>query len=335
MKKLVNKQTFAAMLGVLWGSCISLGSHGSVDWVSVTLDNDVFLGDDSGYTNGIYLSTFDIGVGVDKIPAADFWVKPLLWSLPKDSAVGAINAYTFGQAMNTPSDLSLEIPGENELPYSAFLFLSNSYVLVGEEYADEVNTIIGLIGPAALGDEVQTFVHQITGSDEPRGWDNQLDNELVFQFSRARIRRAWVSGSGNSDLLLHARGSIGTLESGLSGGVMYRYGRGLPLSYVAPIFNSSRTANPAAIDGGWYAYVGARAAYTFNLVFADGNTFRDSGSIDYDQESIGVTMGFAYSWRNCSLTFAVNNANIIQTGEESEAIENLTEFGTITFAWRR
>ncbi len=36
---------------------------------------------------------------------------------------------------------------------------------------------------------------------------------------------------------------------------------------------------------------------------------------------------------NWSLTFAITDANILNRGDE-EALENLTQFGTLTLAWR-
>lgn len=313
---------------------MSVGVAAEIDWVSLTVDNDVLVGNDSGYTNGIYLSVYDVGFEVEALPESDFWVWPLLWSIPEGRVLGGVNAYTVGQAMNTPSDITVAVPDEDDLPYSALLFLNNSYLVANDRYADKISTTIGIVGPAAFGEETQKFVHELIDSDEPKGWDTQLENELVFQLSRARIVRSWVSGSGNADLLSSADLRLGTIESSVNGGLMLRYGRGLVDSFATPLFNDSRTSNPAAIEGGWYIYAGAEAGYMFNQIFTDGNTFRDSRSIDYDRESIGVTMGIAYSWQNCSLTFAVNDLNIIQSGDESEELEDLTRFGTLTFAWR-
>ena len=311
-----------------------LSTMAEFDWASVTLDNDSFIQTDNGYTNGLYVSLFETGRKTQTTPSPDFWVAPLAWSLPKTEAREAINAYMIGQAMTTPSDITIENPGENEIPYSALLALTNSYVTYNASVADQISTTVGIIGPAAQGEEVQKLIHRLVGSDEPKGWDTQLENELVFQFSRARAWRSWVSDSNDLDMILNSEISLGTIISGIGGGTVLRYGKGLAESYVTTLFNNSRMINPSAINRGWYLYTRIQAGYLFNQIFTDGNTFRDSRSIDYDHEFIELSVGFAYSWDNYSLSFAVTDMNILQSGAEEETLENLTEYGTLTVAWR-
>ncbi|BFM07703.1 lipid A deacylase LpxR family protein [Halioxenophilus aromaticivorans] len=308
--------------------------HAEIDWVSATLDNDLFVGNDSGYSNGLFLSFYDVGSTSEELPSSDFWVSPLMWSMTDKQSSGAVNAYMFGQSMNTPSDISIVNPDQNELPYSALLAFTNSYLKITPNFADRASTTIGVVGPIALGEDAQKLVHKMTGSDEPKGWDTQLENELVFQFSRGRTWRNWESASANFDLLTNVDASIGTISSTLGAGLTLRYGRNLLSSYATTLFNNSRTTNPTAVNGGWYFYLGAQTGYFFNQIFTDGNTFEDSRSIDYDHEYISLSAGFAYSWPNSSITFAVNDSNLLQTGDTEDALEDLTQFGTITFAWR-
>ena len=313
---------------------MATSSHAEIDWMSATLDNDSFVGNDNGYSNGLNISFYDVGSNSTELPSHDFWVWPLMWSIPKDNVLGAVNSYTFGQTMITPSDIEIEDPDEDELPYSALLYLTNNYISITSSYTDSARTIVGVVGPVALGEETQTNVHKIIGSAEPLGWDTQIENEIVFQFSRTRLWRTWVGLSDTADLLTFSGAEIGTIQSAIITGLFVRYGRDLESSYATTIFNTSRISNPTATSKGWYVYSGIQIGYAFNNIFTDGNTFRDSRSIDYDHESLGITMGLAYSWENFSLTFAVSDANIIQSGDQDEALENLTQYGTLTIAWR-
>jgi len=313
---------------------LATAANAEINWISVTLDNDLFVNSDNGYTNGLYVSLYDTGTIPNELPSHDFWVEPLMWSMQKDNIKGVINAYTIGQTMNTPSDINIIDPDEKELPYSALLSLTNSYMAVTPNYADRVSTTIGIVGPAAFGEQAQKFVHSIIGADEPQGWDTQLENELLFQFSRARTWRTWASKSDHYDLLTSADFSLGTIKSSVDTGVTIRYGRDLINSYATTLLNSSRISNPVTVDDGWFVYAGVKAGYVFNQIFTDGNTFHDSRSINYDHEFVGLTAGFAYAWEGFSLTFAVNDANIIQTGRSAKTLKNLTQYGTLTLAWR-
>ncbi|MCW8999039.1 MAG: lipid A deacylase LpxR family protein, partial [Kangiellaceae bacterium] len=256
------------------------------------------------------------------------------WSMSKDQKRSAVNAYMIGQTMITPSDINEAEPGPNEIPYSALLAFTNSYVTFDGFVADQVSTTVGIIGPAALGEEIQKVVHEILGADEPLGWGTQLKNELVFQFSRSRAQRRWVSDSGDFDLIQNTELSLGTISSYVSAGVTMRYGKGLENSYVTTLFSNSRIINPSAINRGWYIYARMQGGYLFNQIFTDGNTFRDSPSIDYEQTFVELSIGVAYSWDNYSFSFAMADANILQTGTEEETLENLTQYGTLSIAWR-
>ena len=55
-------------------------------------------------------------------------------------------------------------------------------------------------------------------------------------------------------------------------------------------------------------------------------------SLDYANEYVGICTGLAYSGEDWPLTFGINDANLIQSGDTEEAFEDLTQYGTLTFA---
>lgn len=258
--------------------------------------------------------------------------KPLVWSLP-GTALGAFNSYTFGQSMLTPSDILIEVPGNDELPYSALLFVNSTHITVNEAYADKISTTLGFVGPWALGEESQKFVHGITGSDEPQGWNTQIGNEIVFQLTRGRAWRSWTSSSQKMDLINSTELSLGTISSSVSVSSIFRYGSGLKETFVTPLLGSSRASNPIATTDSWYIYAGLNAGYIFNQIFTDGNTFKDSRSIESQRESIGFTLGITKAWKNFSFSFAINDSNLI-SDEDNDKLEDLTRFGSLTLAFR-
>jgi hypothetical protein len=303
-----------------------------MDWVSGTLDNDLFLGNDNGYTNGVFFSAYDTGLA-DEQPQASHFVWPLLWTLPDQQFDAAVNAYSVGQVMMTPDDITVKKPPEYQLPYSGMLFFSTTYLAIDKQVADKLSSTLGIVGPAAGAKLTQKTVHKWIGSDDPKGWGTQLENELVFQISRGRLWRHWVSHNEHADILLSSEAGIGTLSSYAESSFVIRYGRGLSRSYASVLLNNSRITNPVAIDNGWYLYAGMTAGYTFNQIYTDGNTFQDSQSIDYGQERLGVTAGLAYSWGKISITLALNDANILDTRSEEE-LEDLTQYGSLSIAYK-
>ncbi len=327
--------TTTSLIVLIILSAINFSSSAAeYDWVSTTLDNDLFVGTDNGYTNGIYVSLFETGQKAGVKPDNDWLVNPLIWSMPEVKGRSVINSYMFGQTMITPSDINIVDPDQNEIPYSALLAVNNSYVTYDSSVADLVSTTVGIVGPLALGEETQSLIHRIIGSDDPQGWDTQLENELVFQFSRARLWRTWVSENKKFDLLVKAETNLGTISSDINAGATFRYGKGLDDSYVTSIYSSSRVINPSAINRGWYVFSRISSGYTFNQIYTDGNTFRNSRSIDYEKEFVELSLGFTYSWEKYSISFSVTDANILQSGVEKETLQNLTQYGSLTFAWK-
>lgn len=329
VKKVLKALSFAAFL--LYG----MQAQSDVSWMSATLDNDFFVGEDNGYTNGIYISKYHVYDAPNSQHEADIWVKPLMWSMPSRSLDREVNVYSFGQTLTTPYDISQVVPSEADLPYSAVMSFTNIYITAGEDYADRASTTIGIVGPLALGEETQKAVHYVISAQEPQGWDTQLNNELVFEFSRGRILRQWVSESGNADFLLGGNVSLGTLKSGLSTAAVIRYGSNLKESYGTVLFADSRTSNPIAVNGGWFVYSGLALKYHFNQIYTDGNTFTDSRSIDYDHNINILALGVTYSWGNSSLAFAINTPFSLQySGSSNHSLDDFNSYGTLTFAWQ-
>jgi hypothetical protein len=97
------------------------------DWLSVTLDNVLFMNSDNGYTNGLFFSWFDIAQNIKADPG--FPVGTMLWSLSRDDSTSLeVSAKTVGQVMSTPDDILLEDPFQppDDLPYAGLFFYSDS-----------------------------------------------------------------------------------------------------------------------------------------------------------------------------------------------------------------
>jgi len=72
----------------------------------------------------------------------------------------------------------------------------------------------------------------------------------------------------------------------------------------------------------------------FNNIALNGNTFRGSRSIGYDKEYVAVSTRFAYTLGNISITFVINDANILRADDQPTSLKGLTRFGSIGLSWR-
>ncbi len=303
------------------------------DWMSATLDNDFFVNEDNGYTNGLYVSSYEIDDTPSFESNNDVWVKPFMWSMPSDPALTRVKVHSFSQTLMTPNDLTLRNPPESSFPYAGLLSYTNTYISVRADHADKISTTIGVVGPLALGKQTQKTIHKIIGAQDPKGWDTQLKNEPVFMISRSRTWRTWVSKSGKMDFLMGGGVNVGTIKSGVNTGMILRYGNRMENSFASVLLSSSRISNPIAVDHGWFVFTGVLFNYDFNHIFMDGNTFRDSRSIDYDHSTSIFSSGLSYSWGDASLAFAINTPFSINGDARDSELDKYFRYGTLTFAW--
>lgn len=333
-RDVIKKNSVSTLKQSLFGLVLLFGmpAFAEVNWFSATLDNDFFVNEDNGYTNGIYVSFYDVNDKESSADLPDAWVKPLMWSMPSGSIETSVNIYSVGQTLNTPYDIEEVVPAEGTFPYSGLLSFTNTFIVVGPRYADKVSTTLGIVGPLAMGEQTQKAVHKAISARTPRGWDTQLDNELVFELSRGRTWRSWVSNSNTIDVLSGAEMSVGTLRSAVSTGFMVRYGKNLEESFATVLLADSRTSNPIAVNQGWFVYMGVALNYTFNQIFTDGNTFHDSRSIDYDHRNNMLSSGLTYSWGESALSFAINSPFTIGGDDYDREMDKFTRYGTLTFS---
>jgi lipid A 3-O-deacylase len=324
----------ATLLACLFTVGFPVSILADADWVSLTIDNDLFVASDNGYTNGIYYSWADTPLS-DKAEIG--WLaQAMRWSLAeRGPAAREYSVKTIGQSMVTPDDIKLEDPPlpPDDLPYAGLLFYNDIWIKAYSQRADRIGVTVGIVGEYSFAEESQKLVHDILNGDEPRGWDTQLNDEIVFQFSRAQVWRGWISANGNSDLLLSNEAALGTISSSFGVGAMYRYGRHMERSFATALLVTSRAANPVATDSGWYVFAGLSANYLANQIFLDGNTFDNDGqkSMDYDQATIGANLGVTYSWQDLAFTFALSDLSLHENDQE---VSDYSRFGSFTLVWR-
>lgn len=112
-----------------------------------------------------------------------------------------------GQNMYTASDIRLkpsQIPAKDH-PYGAWLYVGlHREVYSSDERYWQYGFDIGCIGPCALGQPAQNFIHKyITDSPSPQGWGSQIHNELGIEFRYEHAWRAYryVFGSRGGEAL--------------------------------------------------------------------------------------------------------------------------------------
>lgn len=305
------------------------------NWFTVTIENDVFVGKDTGYSNGFALSWARAGFNEfspDNLPRWLHYLSKNLYISTMHSKQRAVS-YTIGQLMQTPSDITIPTLIENEAPYVGLLFWSANLHAFDERVADKLSLTLGVVGPLSGAGQAQKWVHEITDGDEPQGWDNQIENEPVFQVSAERLLRLanfHTDKTVGMDVIGIGSGAVGTIESYLEVGGGARLGSNLDRSFPTASFLPGRQVNPLAgsITGGWYVFANVQGRFVANDIGINGNTFKDSHSVPLEHWQAAASAGVAVGFNRWSFLLSA----LVGT-DRFEGQPDTTKFGSLSITY--
>ncbi len=291
---------------------VNLKSH---SFLTFTLQNDLFVGDDAGYTNGV-------GLTYTKGPFLEFNDENLFGYLnyltkntyiqTKPNKVRNV-AHMFFQRMQTPEEITVSELQEDDVPYAGFLALQSMLSSWDKENSDQLSVFLGAVGPVTLGEQSQKIVHKIIGADEPRGWDNQMENELVFRVEALRVKklRKNYGERYGYDVLGMGLAGIGTIMSDAQVGLAVRWGSNMEYSHSTFSLQSDRQVNSLALAKrhDFYLYLGGRIGYVANDILIDGNTFTDSHSVPLDHVQDQISTGAVWKGKHLSYVFQLTSSS--------------------------
>lgn len=280
-----------------------IGWFEGVDAVRVQIDNDLFAGDekDRDYTGGV-----SITISGERARDGLLSLDPLLRRLDDLSVEGSNTedanvqyARQIGLMAFTPSDtLATEVQPDDR-PYASLLFLSNGRVRVdaNDRGAWTSSLTIGVLG-LSLSENLHSAVHEIVGSERPRGYDHQISagGEPTARYTLAR-QKLWIADpSGLVDVKTTVQGSVGFLTE-TSASISLRAGRfhspwwgfapELTDYIVAPVPSQSYRGGREL-----YVFVGARVKARAYNAFLQGQ-FRHS-DVRYTSDEIEPLLAEAW-----------------------------------------
>ncbi|WOX07048.1 lipid A deacylase LpxR family protein [Microbulbifer pacificus] len=265
--------------------------------LSLQLENDSFDGaSDADYTQGMRLAYTS-----DSPPQ---WATSLLPERYRGREIRA--QYFLGQAIFTPYEVFETELLEYDRPYAGWLYLGaalHSVNLIPESQlatAERFEISAGIVGPSSGAEQAQKSLHRVIHTYEVNGWDNQLRDEPALMLSYARkwahIRNVGDSGF-NVEFFGTLGGNLGNVNTALASGVGVRFGRDLystvSVSALSPA-TSAPTSELSAGDG-WYLFSDLQLRYVHWDIFLDGNTFKDSHSVEKEPTVGELRFGMVFS----------------------------------------
>ena len=268
--------------------------------LSMQVENDFFTpgNKDRHYTNGLRLDWLPT-----PSPADDQgFVERAARALPFIGDLGSAQhvGWTLGQSLFTPQNTQTTAALPKDRPYAGWLYAGLTLIKNNKAdpeallSLDEIDTLefdLGVVGRAALGQQVQRNFHRWAFSNEdPKGWKHQLKSEPGLLISYDHKWRALAQaniGHLGIDFTPSVGGDLGNVQIDASAGAMLRVGRDLPADYGPPRIRPGLSGSNYFLSDsdsgrrfGWYLFGGVEGRAVARNIFLDGNSFADSQSVE-------------------------------------------------------
>ncbi|MEO6849642.1 MAG: lipid A deacylase LpxR family protein [Mucilaginibacter sp.] len=223
----MNYKLFCLLLCL--ASCYDALAQSHRSEIGIETDNDAYLaqGSDRYYTDGIFI-----------------YYRHALKVKDKTNLENKVLGFEAGQKIFNPhSGRIADYAGVDQIrlidrPFAAYLYIGSTLnFLYKNESNLKIGTQIGIVGPGALGKQVQDFVHDSFGFYHPSGWEYQVDNSvelnLAAEYNKLLARASWI------DVSLTSYANLGNGFTGTGVGPLFRLGD------FNQLFNSVSTQSTA------------------------------------------------------------------------------------------
>ena len=178
-------------------------------------DNDYFTSTDKDYTQGYNF----------ELTSPKLVKNPLnyLFNKPKNSE------FKYGISLEhigfTANNIASDQIQYGERPFAAAIMLKSFLIATDTVHKSRIVTSLnlGIIGPGAFGGDMQTAIHRATGNTIPKGWYNQIKNDVVINY-QIDYEKQLARFHNLFSLQANATARLGTLYTNASVGFNATFG---------------------------------------------------------------------------------------------------------------
>jgi hypothetical protein len=287
--------------------------------LSFTTENDIYFYQDRYYTSGTFVN-YRYATGAAK-------------RINNPNLIKTTTEFEFGHEIYTPYSAKAPDPALHDRPFTGYLYGAAAF---NRFYKNEsmlrFKAEAGIIGPPALGKEVQMGYHDLLNIYKPKGWEYQLKSEPGLNLSLDYQNMLLRSSNKMADVTLVSSALLGNTFSGANLGMLIRLGK---LNYLyESITNNSLISLDPPEKKSWelFLYTIPRINYVaYDATIMGGLFLKDKGPITFDakrfvySQQIGISLS-AERWSA--------NYNIVLKSREVKSEAKAHAYGSISLAYR-
>lgn len=308
-----NNELFMKLKVTILSLLVSFTLINAEEWniesVNYSMENDANVDIDGGYTHGARLSVLFSRENV----------KESYLQIPFTEINNKNHFISFAVANQMYNPYNQDNPDliEDDRPYAGW-----SYIEIGLHQttlvdSDSLTLQLGVVGPASKMQELQNYFHKTIDAGKSAGWEHQLGNEFTMQLNYMHKWRFELDDMYGLESVLvpYAGGNLGNVSIKASGGALYRVGYNITKDFGMNSMKegsfSSLPMYPGAIANDkslWSLYFNLTTGA--NLVardmFLDGNTFKESHSIDKNYANAYMSGGITLRYKKFAIDYVHN-----------------------------
>lgn len=271
-----------------------------------------------------------------------YWGK----SIPLLTKEGLVyrSGIALGQIIQTPDDITRRDLIKDDVPYAGALTLQATWYAFNDNEFRGFEIITGVVGPASLAEQTQKTAHQFTGDADPEGWDNQLDHELVINLNYMFKQKIWRRGNPaglSFDTAINGNIGLGNMITQASAALELRFGHNIspgfvyvpdPIGFGMHYIAARKPPSPQAAS--CYVTLVLRGSAFAHNILLDGNTFRDSHSVDKEPLVGFAVAGIHYERKEWGIHYNLMGSTDVVDRDTAPAAEGFERLATIDIEWK-
>ncbi len=217
------------------------------------------------------------------------------------------HVYYGGQNIYTPGDKQETAYIPDDRPYAGYLYAGyDARYVKSPNVQDTFGINVGMVGQSSLAEQAQNEVHRLIDTATAKGWDNQIRDEVGVILKADR--RYYYPVNRWLDTLTTVGVDLGNVFTQAYTAWGLRVGHNLQ-----PFFNTGSPIFPRApfVSTSYYLFAEGLQRAVARNIFLDGNTFKDSPSIEKETLVSEGRIGVAVEHEG----YAVRYTYVVQSRE--------------------
>ena len=292
-------------------------------------ENDADFRDDAAYSYGGKVGVLyyrgDTQASLLHIPFSDY--------TKSDNYI----SFAFAHQLYTPKDLNESKLLVDDRPYAGYMYLQAALHQVKDDALLSLTTQLGIVGPSSKMESVQKFIHDLIGSPYPQGWEHQIQDELIVQlnFSHKKYYRLNPLYGYHASLLPEYGFELGNASTKAYTAALFRWGEGIPEDFGAYLIDNTSTSKiPLKKEGiskkkwRYYLNFSLKANAIARNIFLDGNSFKESHSVEKNNFTLDIGYGFSFAYKDFSIDYLRKH-----TSKEFKTQDEYYSYGSLLFSY--